>query len=337
MPRREHVLRTPATATETDAVGIVRKRYMQPTATHVEALTENFLDGEFDPPPSPPENHARGDFAASLPCAAAENQLSMRISLPKRPLLSREQRAIRINGEEIAYTLQRSTRRRRTIQMQLDPDTGFKVLVPHTLTDNEIEEFLLKRSDWILEHRPTDRNTNHENDLGNGGTTMLRGKNVQLIVQERDEDDIGRDLPPTVAKSLEGDTVAVIIPPGMTPEIKSKMVRQWLTEWYRQEAWDHFRSRIDEFGTILGVKPRNLKLSNAKRRWGSCSGKQSINLNWRLIMLEDRIIDYVVVHELAHLIELNHSKSFWKVVERVFPDHKELRRRLRQHSPSVLG
>ncbi len=310
---------------------------MQPTATHVEALTGNFLDGEFDPPPSPPENHARGDSAASLCCAVAENQLSMRISLPKRPSLLREQRSISINGAQIEYTLQRSTRRRRTIQMQLDPEAGLKVLVPHTLTDSEIEDFLLKRSDWILEHRPTGSNADNEHDWGDGGTEMLRGKNVQVVVQERDEDDIGRDLPPTVAKSLEGDTVAVIIPPGMAPEKKSEMVRQWLTEWYRQEALDHFKSRVAEFGSILGVQPRYLKLSNAKKRWGSCSGKQSINLNWRLIMLEDRIIDYVVVHELAHLLELNHSKAFWKIVEGVFPDHKELRRRLRQHSPSALG
>ena len=88
-------------------------------------------------------------------------------------------------------------------------------------------------------------------------------------------------------------------------------------EWYRQEAWDHLKARVADYGNVMGVKPSQLKLSNAKKRWGSCSGKRSINLNWRLIMLEDQLIDYVVVHELAHLIELNHSLGFWGVVERV--------------------
>ena len=74
----------------------------------------------------------------------------------------------------------------------------------------------------------------------------------------------------------------------------------------------------------MGVKPRQLKLSDAKRRWGSCSAKQSINLNWRLIMLDDSLIDYVVVHELAHLLELNHSADFWRIVESVLPDHRDL-------------
>ncbi len=261
----------------------------------------------------------------------------MRIRLPKRPQLSREQCSIRIRGEEISYTLQRSTRRRRTIQIQLDPEAGLKVLVPHTLTHNEIEDFLLRRSDWILKHRTEVEASNDRFDWAEGGAMQLRGNPVQVVVQERDVNDVGCDLPPTVVKSLEGEMVTVIIPPEMMPETKSKVVRQWLTEWFRQEAWDHLNSRVADYGNVMGVQPSQLKLSNAKKRWGSCSGKRSINLNWRLIMLNDRLIDYVVVHELAHLIELNHSPGFWRVVERMLPDHQELRRQLRRQSPSTLG
>ena len=320
-----------------DAVGIVRKRYKQPTATHVEALTENFLDGEFDPPPSPPASDARDLKVAGEIFATCEVQLSMAVRLPARARLSRETRSIDINGEDVPYTLQRSTRRWRTIQLQLDPDEGLKVLVPHTLSEQEIEDFLIKRSDWILEHRVDTGSTENQVDWGNGGTAMLRGRTVNVVVKERELDDFGRDLPPTVAKSLEGDTVEVIIPPGIPTEKRSRIVRRWLEEWYRQEAWDHLKSRVGEFGNVMGVRPSQLKLSNAKKRWGSCSGKRSVNLNWRLIMLDDRLIDYVVVHELSHLIELNHSVDFWKIVAGVIPDHKELRRRLRLQAPSALG
>ena len=86
----------------------------------------------------------------------------------------------------------------------------------------------------------------------------------------------------------------------------------------------------------MGVHPRQLKLSNAKKRWGSCSGQRSINLNWRLIMLDKGLIDYVIVHELSHLIELNHSTAFWDVVASVCPEHREFRRRLNQFSPTAF-
>ena len=268
---------------------------------------------------------------------ANENQFLMRIRLPKQSPVSRQQRFIDINGEQISYTLQRSTRRRRTVQIHLDPESGLKVLVPHTLSDSEIDAFLLKRSDWILKHRTDIEASNNQFDWAKGGMMHLRGTPIQVVVEERDMNDVGRDLSPTVVKSLEGDTVTVIIPPGMTLDDKSNMVRKWVMDWYRQEAWDHLKARVADYGNVMGVQPSQLKLSDAKKRWGSCSGRRSINLNWRLIMLEDRLIEYVVVHELAHLIELNHSPKFWDVVERVLPDHAELRRRLRGQSPLALS
>ncbi len=310
---------------------------MQPTATHVEALTGNFLDGEFDPPPSPPAIAARDENVAGDFISGPATQLSMKIPRVRSRRVSTTERSITIGDEEVSYTLQRSTRRRRTIQLQVDPDSGFKLLVPHTLSEADIEQFLLARSDWILKHRPNLSERIDVQEWANGGAATLRGNPLEVAVYEREIDDPGRDLPPTVVKSLEGDSVAVVIPPGMDSERKSEAVLEWLSEWYRQEAWDHLKTRVEEFGNLMGVQPKKLKLSNAKKRWGSCSGKQSINLNWRLIMLDDSLIDYVIVHELAHLIELNHSANFWQVVEGVIPDHRELRRRLREHSPSVFG
>ncbi len=310
---------------------------MQPTATHVEALKGNFLDGEFDPPPSPPENAARDGNVAGASCMCESGQFSMPISRTRSRQVSSVERKIRIGEETISYALHRSKRRRRTIQLQTDPESGFKLMVPHTMSDLEIEDFLMKRSEWILKHRVDQEEVQNAFDWSTGGTVTYRGKKVELIVEERDVGDPGKDLPPTVVRSLEGDQVAVVVPPNLDDERKSVVVRELLTSWYRQEAWDHLTTRIVEFGNLMGVKPRQLKLSDAKRRWGSCSAKQSINLNWRLIMLDDSLIDYVVVHELSHLVELNHSSDFWRVVEGVIPDHRDRRKRLREHSPSVLG
>jgi hypothetical protein len=79
----------------------------------------------------------------------------------------------------------------------------------------------------------------------------------------------------------------------------------------------------------MSVTPIAVKINSAKTRWGSCSNKKSLNFSWRLIMADDDVIDYVVVHELAHLREMNHSPRFWAVVEAVLPDYRERKLKLR--------
>jgi hypothetical protein len=83
------------------------------------------------------------------------------------------------------------------------------------------------------------------------------------------------------------------------------------------------------FAKQMSAIPAAIKINGAKTRWGSCSGKKSLNFSWRLIMAEDDVIDYVVVHELAHITEMNHSPRFWSVVESVLPDYRERRIKLK--------
>jgi len=92
---------------------------------------------------------------------------------------------------------------------------------------------------------------------------------------------------------------------------------------YRLKAKEYIPSRVKEISKSMGVTPATIKINGAKTRWGSCSSLKSINFSWRLMMAEDAVIDYVVVHGLAHLIEMNHSPRFWAIVERIVPDYKE--------------
>ncbi|MDR1272424.1 MAG: M48 family metallopeptidase, partial [Clostridiales Family XIII bacterium] len=87
--------------------------------------------------------------------------------------------------------------------------------------------------------------------------------------------------------------------------------------------------KTQEYARLMGVTPAAVKVSNASRRWGSCSRKKSLNFAWRLIMADDDAIDYVVVHELAHLTEMNHSPRFWAIVEGIFPDYRERKSKLK--------
>ena len=88
--------------------------------------------------------------------------------------------------------------------------------------------------------------------------------------------------------------------------------------------------RVAYFAKQMGVTYGRITIREQKTRWGSCSSKGNLNFNWKLVLFESELLDYVVVHELAHRIEMNHSANFWTIVESVLPDYKERRKRLRE-------
>jgi predicted metal-dependent hydrolase len=100
-------------------------------------------------------------------------------------------------------------------------------------------------------------------------------------------------------------------------------IKAALVTWYRRHALSNFSSRIGELAPRLNVPVPRLFLSNAQTRWGSCNAKHEVRLNWRLIQAAQPTIDYVVVHELAHLREMNHSRRFWTLVASVCPHYRD--------------
>jgi predicted metal-dependent hydrolase len=110
---------------------------------------------------------------------------------------------------------------------------------------------------------------------------------------------------------------------------ETEHIRQAVSHWYQREAEQCFALRVAYYAPLLNVAPHAVKLSNAKSQWGSCTVHGSVRLNVQLVKLPQRLIDYVVVHELAHLRELNHSAAFWRLVESVRPDYTSLRDELK--------
>jgi len=105
-----------------------------------------------------------------------------------------------------------------------------------------------------------------------------------------------------------------------------------ITEEMRRQgvrrALEHIPERVAYYASIMGVSYGRITIREQKTRWGSCSDKGNLNFNWKLVLMPEEVLDYVVVHELAHRKEMNHSKEFWKIVEKVFPDYKERRKTL---------
>ena len=98
--------------------------------------------------------------------------------------------------------------------------------------------------------------------------------------------------------------------------------------WLRAEALALVAVRVPTFARRVTPTEPLVRLSNARSEWGSCNAKGDIRLNWRLVQLPPPLAEYVVVHEVAHIVELNHSRRFWALVEALLPGHAQLRREL---------
>ncbi len=112
--------------------------------------------------------------------------------------------------------------------------------------------------------------------------------------------------------------------------------RSELENRYRQAAKKYFPARVAYYENIIGVTHGSISIRDQKTRWGSCSAKGNLNFNWRLMLAPPRVLDYVVVHELCHRKQMNHSKAFWDAVEMVLPDYRELRKWLQDNGRTLV-
>ena len=122
----------------------------------------------------------------------------------------------------------------------------------------------------------------------------------------------------------------------LLPETSSEELRAALADFYRRAAKEYLPKAVERFAPLIGKSPKQVRITSAKTRWGSCSAKGGLNFSWRLMFAPPEEIDYVAVHELAHLIELNHSPRFWAIVEAILPDYRARRQALAELQEILL-
>lgn len=222
----------------------------------------------------------------------------------------------------VAYRFERS--RRKSIGFQVGAD-GLVVRAPNWVTLREVDAAVQEKSAWIVAklQQFKDRQTEQFQkaiEWRHGADVPFLGRVLQLCVLEQGLGRLhGQDLHPD-------QMLPVTVPPGASVT----QVRDAAQVWLKKQAKSLFEQRLQHFAPQLGVQWRKLSLSSASTRWGSARTDGHIRLNWRLIHLPMGQIDYVVVHELAHLREMNHSPRFWETVGEVMPDYAERRKALRQ-------
>ncbi len=228
-----------------------------------------------------------------------------------------EQRNIQLSGKEISYTLKRSGYRR-SIGLRID-DRGLTVNAPLRASERWLHSVLQDKADWVV--RQLDNWQSRKAppiNWAEGARIPFRGEEFLLT------------LTPKVrgAKAtLRGE--ALHVPVGL--DAGGAHIEKAVTQWYRDEALRVFRECVEYFAPMLQVSPQEIRLTSARTQWGSCTVGGVVRLNWQLVKMPLHLIDYVVVHELAHLREMNHSPAFWSVVESACPEYKQRRAELRSY------
>lgn len=218
----------------------------------------------------------------------------------------------------IPYTLIRS--KRKTIALYIR-NGGIEVRAPLNAPKHAIDQFVVSKEKWIAGKLAMSNELQEQREnfsLTYGSNILYRGKEVPIAAKPG-----GR---------AGFDDAAFYMPPELSPE----EIKHVCVKIYRMLAKRDLTNKVLDFAKQMSVIPIAVKINGAKTRWGSCSGKKSLNFSWRLIMAGDDVIDYVIVHELAHITEMNHSAQFWAIVEKVLPDYKERQKRLKELQKKLI-
>ena len=233
-----------------------------------------------------------------------------------------ERGRIRFGNTTIDYEVRRSKRRRKTVQITTDGG-GVQVAAPLATPGSELRAMVRKRAAWILSHASDQMLEAVPKRFVSGETLPYLGRNVRMVV----EDAYVRR--PEVR--FDHWRFRVTAPNTLSDGERYESIRRAVVSWYRSRADERLREVVDRWWSRLGRGEKSRVLVRDQRqRWGSCAPDGTLRFNWRAMMLEPALIEYVVVHELAHLTHRNHSTNFWDLVSKAMPDAQQRRRSLRE-------
>lgn len=238
-----------------------------------------------------------------------------------------EQGSVRFGDTEIDYLVTRRVRRKKTIEITLDHQDGVLVAAPVETPSQQIADVVRKRAGWIIRTASASVLSPIRKQLISGESLPYLGRQVRLYVEHSDVQKVG--------VLFSHWSFKVEIPCRLNGDERRLRIANALEGWYRRRAAVGLNERLDRWAHVVGCEPKGVLIRNQRQRWGSCSPDGTLRFNWRVVQLEPSLIDYVVVHELAHLLVRNHSGQFWDAVGRVMPDYRLRRQRLKEAGAHV--
>jgi predicted metal-dependent hydrolase len=270
----------------------------------------SLLDGLDDEPAAPVPVSDQAPVPVPVPTPVGRLQ-----QLPLHPQANRH---ALLDGQRVAYLLRRA--QRRTIGLVVNAQ-GLSVTAPRWATLGAVEAALQAKAGWVLRklaQAGQQHAAQQEATVQWVDGVVLSWLGGRLTVRLGQPD-------PSERVRLQDGVLWVALAPGAS----AAQIRDAVQAWMMRCADAHFRARLDHHAVALGVRWTGLRLSSAATRWGSAKADGSIRLHWRLMQFDLEVIDYVVVHELAHLRHMDHSVRFWQTVAGVVPDYAALRARLK--------
>jgi hypothetical protein len=232
------------------------------------------------------------------------------------------------DGDEIRYEIVRG-RRKRTVAIRLDSASAVTVFAPRRLDEEGIRAIVRKKAPWILRKQAKIRESGAAHppkQYISGEVFPYLGRRYRLEVSS-----LSREGAPLCR--LKRGRFRVEIPMALSGEKGRAAVKRAVREWYQRRAEERIRERLPLFAAELGVKAAGIEIRDQKGRWGSCSRTGVLRFNWRIAAASPDLVDYLIVHELSHLLHPDHSPRFWQCVGRLIPDCDRMRALLREHGP----
>jgi Predicted metal-dependent hydrolase len=233
-----------------------------------------------------------------------------------------------IGNEVYEYTLKYS--KRKSLEIKIKNDGQIYVSAPFYVSIKEIEDVLNKKSVWIEKklHLMKEQCKNPYSELASKGTILFMGQDILFNITENNKK--------RVYLSFDGGKLDLEIPVGFQSHDKDILIKENLKRFYKKNTEDYLEQKIEYYEKVVGVKSVDFKVKDQKTRWGSCSSKGNLNFNFRLSMAPDYVFDYIIVHELCHLKEMNHSKRFWALVKCYYPEYNKANIWLKNNSRKLM-
>ncbi|MEM9279545.1 MAG: SprT family zinc-dependent metalloprotease [Pseudomonadota bacterium] len=210
---------------------------------------------------------------------------------------------IEIDGRFLPVKVVENDRAKRLTLRIVPGGDGLKVTTPCHVGDDEIEAFVERNANWAAVRiaRLPEKTT-----LSAGAVVPYKGKNHRIVSS-------GKLRGLVTAKSDNGENIMEV--PGAEDAIGRKLL-----SWLKQEARKELDGYVNIHATAIGVRPKQIRITDTTSRWGSCSSTRTLSFSWRVIMAPPEVINYLAAHEVAHLMEMNHSDRFWALTKKLCPD-----------------
>ena len=202
---------------------------------------------------------------------------------------------------------------RKTLSLTIKQDGEIIVHAPNKMKDEHINSFLQNKQAWLIKKlSQIKQNQDNHSEIIHYQQVLFLGKTYTIKLAD--------------VKSVEFMNDLLLVP----RKLEQSKVIPAVINFYKKKAKEILIKRLDYLQSIMKIKSGSVKISNSKGRWGSCNSNGVITLNWRVLMLSPACVDYVIVHELCHLIEMNHSKRFWNLVSTFLPNFENQRAIIKQ-------